>query len=171
MAAQFEDAIAVMRSTLLAMERTPSVASGKRDEDLREPKLGAAERHLLWSRHGRNFIRNGKTDILLKYGDRHVFTGECKWWKGQKACAEAVDQLLRYMPWRNVKAALLMFIDTKDASAVLEKADAAIKGHRAFKRIGVTTADPSGRRNYVLGNPDDADREIQLTALFAVLPQ
>jgi hypothetical protein len=59
---------------------------------------------------GETFVKEGKTDILVRIEDRHVFVGECKWWDGPKACAEAVDQLLRYLPWRDEKGALVVFI-------------------------------------------------------------
>jgi hypothetical protein len=43
----------------------------------------------------------GKTDILVRYEDRNVFIGECKFWHGQKKLSEAIDQLLSYTVWRD----------------------------------------------------------------------
>jgi hypothetical protein len=170
-AAQYEDAIAVVESTLLAMERTPSVASGKDEEDLRDQILVQLNGTFQGSATGETFIQAGKTDILVRFEDRHVFVGECKWWTGEKALGEAIDQLLSYLPWRDEKAALIVFIDRKDASAVFEKAEAAVKAHPAYKRAGKKSADPTKRRNFVLGHPDDPEREIQVAVLFAVLPK
>lgn len=169
--AQYEDAIGVVRSTMLAMERTPSVASGKSEEDLRDQILVQLNGTFTGNATGETFVQKGKTDILVRVEDRHVFVGECKWWTGSAACAAAVDQLLGYLPWRDEKAALILFIDRKDASAVIEKADQTIRGHPAFKRPGPASDDPSARRNFVLGHPDDPDREIHLAVLFAVLPK
>lgn len=169
--AQYEEAIAVVRSTLLAMERSPSVASSKTEEELRDQILVQLNGSFRGSATGETFIQAGKTDILLRVEDRHVFVAECKWWDGQKACKEAVDQLLSYLPWRDEKAALLLFIDRRDATAAIEAADQSIRAHAAFKRPGVAATEPAGRRNYVLGQPDDLDREIKLAALFAVLPR
>jgi len=169
--AQYEDAIAVVESTLLAMERTPSVASGKDEEDLRDQILVQLNGTFQGSATGETFIQAGKTDILVRVEDRHVFVGECKWWTGEKGLGEAIDQLLSYLPWRDEKAALIVFIDRKDASAVFEKAEAAVKAHPAYKRGGKTSADPTKRRNFVLGHPDDPEREIQVAVLFAVLPK
>lgn len=168
-AAQFEDAISVVRSTLLAMERTPSVASGKPEEELRDQILVQLNGTFTGAATGETFVRSGKTDILVRVEDRHVFVGECKWWSGAKACGQAIDQLLGYLPWRDEKAALILFIDRKDASAAIEKADQAIRDHAAFKREGAGSPDPMSRRNYVLGHPDDPAREIHLASLFAVL--
>lgn len=168
---QYEDVIKVVRSTLLAMERTPSVASGKGEEELRDQILVQLNGTFEGGATGETFVQRGKTDILVKDGERHIFVGECKWWTGPKACGEAIDQLLGYLPWRDEKAALILFIDRKDASAVLEKADQALRDHAGFKRVGTTSAEPAARRNFILGHPDDPDREILLAVLFAVLPK
>jgi hypothetical protein len=169
--AQYEDAIQVVRSTLVAMERTPSVASGKDEEELRDQILVQLNGTFRGAATGETFVQNGKTDILVRVDDRHVFVGECKWWTGQKACGQAVDQLLSYLPWRDEKAALILFIDRKDASAVIEKAAESVRAHAAYKRSGITSSEPAGRQSFVLGHPDDAEREIQLALLFAVLPR
>ena len=167
--AQYEDAIAVVRSTLLAMERTPSVATNKSEEELRDQILVQLNGTFEGGATGETFVQKGKTDILLKDGERHVFVGECKWWSGAKACGEAVDQLLSYLPWRDEKSALILFIDRKDATSVIEKANQAVRGHAAFKREGAPSNDAAARSNFVLGHPDDPNREIQLAVLFAVL--
>lgn len=168
---QYEAAIAVVESTLLAMERTPSVASGKGEEELRDQILVQLNGTFEGAATGETFIQAGKTDILLRIKDRHVFVGECKWWTGEKALGDAIDQLLSYLPWRDEKAALIVFIDRKDASSVFDKAEEAVKVHSAYKRAGKGGADRTKRRNFILGHPDDPEREIQLALLFAVLPK
>lgn len=169
--AQFEEAIAVIRDALLAMERSPSVASEKKEEELRDQILVLLNGTFQGAATSETFVQRGKADILLKIDDRHVFVAECKWWDGPKACKDAVDQLLSYLPWRDEKAVLILFIDRRDASSAIESADGAIRDHQAFKRPGRSSVDPMARRNFVLGHPDDMDREIYLCALFAVLPR
>ncbi|EFQ83464.1 hypothetical protein HMPREF0063_11126 [Aeromicrobium marinum DSM 15272] len=170
-AEQYEDVIRVVQSTLLAMERTPSVASGKGEEELRDQILVQLNGTFEGGATGETFVQSGKTDILVQDGERHVFVGECKWWTGAKECGKAIDQLLGYLPWRDEKAALILFIDRKNASAVLEKAEQSVREHPAFKRVGTASTEPAARRNYILGHPDDPDREIRLAVLFAVLPE
>lgn len=167
---QYEDAISVISSALLAMERTPSVVAGMDEEALRDYILVPLNGTFEGSATGETFV-NGKTDILVRVEDRHVFVGECKWWRGQKALGSAIDQLLGYLPWRDEKAALIVFIDNKDASAVFDKVENGVKEHDAFKRAGKSSADKTKRRNFILGHPEDREREIQLAVLFAVLPK
>ena len=169
--AQYEDAIAVISSAMLSMERTPSVVSGKDEEELRDYILVMLNGTFQGNATGETFVKSGKTDVLVRVVDRHVFVGECKWWRGAKALGAAVNQLLGYLPWRDEKAALIVFIDNKDASAVFEKVEEAVKAHSAYKRLGKATSDRTKRRDFILGHPEDPEREIQLAVMFAVLPK
>lgn len=168
---QYEEVLRSILSTMLAMERNPSVSSGKHEEILRDQILVQLNGTFEGAATGETFVQNGKTDILVILDNRHVFVGECKWWSGSKAFSEAIDQLLSYLPWRDEKAALILFVDRKDASSVFDKVDQAVRYHNAFKRPGIASEDVTKRRNYVLGQPDDLDREIYLAVLFAVLPR
>lgn len=167
-AAQYEDAIRVVKSTILAMERSPSVVAHKDEEEIRDQILVQLNGTFEGNATGETFVKSGKTDLLVRVGDRHVFVGECKWWTGEKSFGSAIDQLLGYLPWRDEKAALIVFIRQKDASAVIRKADGAVRAHSSFKRSGATADAPGLRHNYVLGHPDDQEREIKLAVLFAV---
>ncbi len=169
--AQYEDAIDVISSVMLSMERSPSVVLGKNEEELRDHILVSLNGTFQGNATGETFVKSGKTDVLIRVDDRHVFVGECKWWKGAKALGTAIDQLLGYLPWRDEKAALIVFIDNKDASVVFEKVEEAVKSHSAYKRVGKATPEPMKRRNFILGHPEDPEREIQLAAMFAVLPK
>ncbi|MBC7894618.1 MAG: hypothetical protein H7066_04345, partial [Cytophagaceae bacterium] len=53
---------------------------------------------------GETFNYEGKTDILIRDGDRNVFIAECKIWKGETELLKAVDQILAYLHWRDTKA-------------------------------------------------------------------
>lgn len=77
--AQYEDAIQVITSAMLSMERTPSVVVGKDEEELRDYILVMLNGTFQGTATGETFVRNGKADILVRVEDRHVFVGECKW--------------------------------------------------------------------------------------------
>lgn len=55
------------------------------------------------------FHRAGKTDILLREGDRNAFIAACKSWKGPRAFGEAIEQRLGHTTWRDSKTAILVF--------------------------------------------------------------
>jgi hypothetical protein len=105
----------------------------------------------------------GKTDILIREGDRNVFIGECKIWKGPKTIRDAIDQLLRYLVWRDTKAALLLFIRSGHASEVITKSVAEIEANPNYKRRGLHDSDE--RVDFVLHAKGDPAREIQLAFL------
>jgi len=111
----------------------------------------------------------GKTDILVRDGDRNVFIGECKIWRGQAATTAAIDQLLSYLVWRDSKAALLIFIRTGNPTAIAAKAVAAVKDHPAHKRT-LREGEPGERSDFILASLADPHREIQLALLPFVLP-
>jgi hypothetical protein len=43
---------------------------------------------------GETFNFQGKTDILIRDGDKNVVVSQCKCWKGEKQFIETIDQLL-----------------------------------------------------------------------------
>ena len=112
---------------------------------------------------------SGKTDILLREGERNVFIAECKFWKGSKAFGEAIDQLLGYASWRDGKTAILVFNRGTDTSTVLSGIDATIKGHANFKRA-LNWPHESGFR-CVLHGSGDKNRELILTVLLFHVPR
>jgi hypothetical protein len=167
--AHYEEAIDIVRSMLLAMERSSSTVFNMDEEHLRDHILLQLNGTFEGTATGETFVKTGKTDILIRINNRHIFVAECKWWDGPKSCDDAIDQLLSYMPWRDEKACLILFIDRVNATAIVEKADQTIRQHPDFKRLGQKSSDKSARRNFVLGHPGDHAREIHTAALFAVL--
>ncbi|MEQ4719632.1 hypothetical protein [Nonomuraea sp. B19D2] len=71
--------------------------------------------------------------------------------------------LLGFLVWRDTKAALLMFIRTKDVTATVQSATAAIEAHPNYKRRGAH--DNDGRIDVVMHANGDPDREIKLAFL------
>ena len=78
---------------------------------------------------------DGKTDILIREGDRNVFIAECKIWKGEAELLKAIDQILGYLHWRDTKAALLVFNRNKAFSDILAKVPSAIQHHANCKKL------------------------------------
>ena len=75
---------------------------------------------------GELFNGAGKTDILIREGDRNVFIAECEFWRGPKAATAALTQLFGYLVWRDSKSALIIFITTKEPTATIANLDVTI---------------------------------------------
>lgn len=111
---------------------------------------------------------NGKTDILVRHQNRNVFIAECKFWGGPKKFDKAISQLLSYTTWRDTKAAIILFITNKNATAVTDSAGARLAAHAACKEAPVS-AEPYERRDYRFTSPDDNQRVISLAVLPVVV--
>ncbi|WP_410646537.1 hypothetical protein [Amycolatopsis sp. cmx-4-54] len=109
----------------------------------------------------------GKTDILVRHQGRNAFIGECKFWKGEEEFNKAIDQLLGYLVWRDTKAAIILFIKNKNASAVIETADACIRRRQC--KPATLSDQPARRRDYTLASPHDADQMISLALIPVVV--
>ena len=83
---------------------------------------------------GETFNFDGKTDILIRKDGKNVFIAECKFWKGEKAFLETIDQLLSYLSWRDTKTAVVVFNRNAGFSAVLAKIAEITPEHPNFKR-------------------------------------
>jgi hypothetical protein len=118
---------------------------------------------------GETFNYDGKTDILIREGDRNVFIAECKIWKGEAELLKAVDQILAYLHWRDTKAALLVFNRNKGFSDVLSKIAATIQRHSNCKKLIKTDGETGWR--FLFSSKDDANRELQLAVLAFDVPR
>ena len=125
--------------------------------------------HFEWaSTTGETFNKAGKTDILLRYENTNVFVAECKVWKGAKAHHDTIDQLLRYLTWRDSKTAIVYFVPTKDIAAPLKAIEESTHSHACF-------AATKGRQDaswfhYEFHLPGDPASIIQLAILCFHLP-
>jgi len=165
----YEEILDVIKAMGCAFERSPTTFAKLSEPELRDHLLVQLNGTFEGQAGGELFNGAGKTDILVRVADRNVFIGECKFWKGEKGFKDAIDQLLGYLVWRDTKAALVLFIRQRDATAIVEKAGAAIRGHADYKRPGSPTEDRQLRRNYVLHQTGDPNREIHMALLPVVI--
>src|SRR5262249_10958172 len=93
----------VMGDMALMMERSPRTFAKLEEEEIRDHFLLQLNGHYEGSATGETFNAAGKTDILVREGNRNLFIGECKIWHGSNKFAEAIDQLLGYLTWRDTK--------------------------------------------------------------------
>ena len=165
----YEHALKIVQDMTLVMERSPDAFKSMDEEALRQHFLVQLNGQFEGKATGETFNMAGKTDILLREGDRNVFIAECKFWKGPKAFGEAIDQLLGYATWRDGKTAILVFNRGVETSTVLGGIDSVAKAHSNFKRT-VDWPHESGFR-YVFHGNADKNRELILTVLVFHVPK
>ena len=162
----YQDVLQAVRAWGTSLERTPGTAAKLDEEELRDLLLGNLNTYWQGAAGGELFNGSGKTDILIRHGGRNAFIAECKIWHGPKGVSDALDQLLGYLVWRDSKAALVMFIRTKDPAGTIEKLQAAVEAHASYAMTKDATS-PSSRIDFII-TADDEGRRVSL-AVFPVV--
>jgi hypothetical protein len=167
--ADYEAALAVLRNARNALERSPTMSAKLDEQEVRDLLLVSLNAQFEGRAAGEVFNCTGKTDILIREGDRNVFVGECKIFDPKykqsvdRIVTDALDQLLSYLVWRDTKAALLLFIRDAHVSAIVDKALATTRSHPNYKRPGKISVEE--RHDFVLHANGDTSREIYLAFL------
>lgn len=165
---EYERILEIIQNMVLVMERSPAAFSAMKEEDLRQHFLVQLNGQYEGAAMGEVFNMAGKTDILIREGDKNIFIGECKFWAGPAQFRETVDQVLSYLSWRDTKAAILLFCRNKDFSAVLSQIPGLLSQHPKFKRSMSVTGDTRSRA--VMSHENDPSRELILTVASFHLP-
>jgi hypothetical protein len=118
----YQHVLRLIRSMGQAMERTPKIYGHHSEEHLRDQLLAMLNATYEGQATGETFNAAGKTDITVRFENRNVFIGECKWWGGQVALASALEQLFGYSTWRDTKLALVVFVRAKGFTEIINKA-------------------------------------------------
>lgn len=166
-AAEFDHILNIIGKVAIVFERNPSTFSKLGEEALRDNILVHLNGHYE-SATGETFNAAGKTDILIRSGEKNVFIGECKFWHGQKGYIETIDQLLSYLTWRDTKAAIIVFNRNKNFSEVLAAIRETTVKHHNFKRTLSSLGETSFR--YIFRQNDDDSRELHLAVLAFDIP-
>ncbi len=131
----YQEILQVIHHTGQQFERMPSIYVGKDEEPLRDHFIMVLEPRFELPTTGETFNKAGKTDILIRHETRNVFVGECKFWRGQKAHTQTINQLLSYLTWRDSKTAIIYFMDTKEMVAPLRSIEESTPQHSCFVRL------------------------------------
>jgi len=166
---EYEHILSIIRSMVNVIERSPRAFAHMGEEDLRSQFLVQLNGQYQGRATGETFNYEGKTDILIREGDRNVFIAECKIWKGEAELLKAIDQILGYLHWRDTKAALLVFNRNKAFSDVLAKVPTAIQGHANYKKRVGQVGETEWR--FLFSSKDDPNRELQLAVLLFDVPR
>lgn len=164
------DIITVLNSVGKSFERKPSIYLGKEEEHLRDIFLIFLEtRYENATGTGETFNKEGKTDILLKYTDgTNLFISEFKIWKGEKKLLEDIDQLYKYLTWRDTKTALVIFVNNKDFSNVIDTVKKTIPKHSLYKELKEIKDETS--LGYIFKFPEDSHKVVFLEVMLFHFP-
>ncbi|MFR3882620.1 MAG: hypothetical protein ACLTX6_10210 [Lachnospiraceae bacterium] len=58
---------------------------------------------------GETFRKIGKTDIHIEFENKAAFIGECKIWHGERLFQGAIQQVINYSTWRDMKVSVIIF--------------------------------------------------------------
>jgi hypothetical protein len=166
--AEYQHILDVLVSMVKVMERSPKTFQHIDEEALRTHFLVQLNGHYEGQATGETFNYQGKTDILIRSGDRNIFIAECKFWGGPAKMTEAIDQLLGYLSWRDSKAAILVFNRNKNFSNVLSSIPDVVNVHPNFQK-------DEGRRGesgfrYAFRHKDDPAKIVHVTVLAFDIP-
>lgn len=157
----YEEILANIRHTGATFERTPQSCLPHGEEGLRDFLMASLNGQFEGAASAEAFRKYGKTDLCIEEDSRAAFIGECKLWKGEKALLEALDQLLGYVTWRDVKTALIVF--NKDAagfSKVQQAIGETLPKHRLHVRNKAVPHLGEWRADFT--SAEDAGREVRV---------
>ncbi len=165
---EYQHILEIIRSMSLVIERNPASFASLDEESIRDHFLLQLNGHYEGGATGETFNASGKTDILIREGNKNVFIAECKFWRGNKVFVEAVNQLLGYLTWRDSKCALMIFNRTKDSSAVRNKMHEAMEALPEHRKTVTHNADGDSR--YILIKESAPGKEIIVTTQLYDIP-
>jgi len=165
----YEEILKILENMILAMERSPKTFSKLKEEELRDFLLVILNANFEGEAMGEVFNCRGKTDILIRYKNHNVFIAECKFWRGEKVFLRTINQLFKYVAWRDTKLAILIFNRDGNLKTVLEKIPQLVKSHQFYKRPIKICGETKFR--YVFHIPNDPNREVILTVMVFDIPK
>lgn len=117
------------------MEKTARTYYRNNEEELRDNLLATLNTHYD-NATGETFRKIGKTDIHIEFENKAAFIGECKIWHGEKLFVDAVQQLMNYSIWKDIKVSLVIFNkENQSFQGIVEKIDSwVIQNTKTYKK-------------------------------------
>lgn len=131
----YNDILSVLKHAGTTYERTPKSYRQMEEEDFRNMLLASLNAMFLGTATGETFRGKGKTDICVEMENRAAFIAECKMWSGAAKILESIEQLDGYLTWRDVKTALIFFVQRKDFLRILEIAKKTLEGLSIVRQV------------------------------------
>ena len=109
------------------MEKTARTYFTNNEEELRDHLLATLNTHYD-NATGETFRKIGKTDIHIEFDNKAAYIGECKIWHGNKMFTNAIQQVLSYSTWRDLKISVIVFNkENKDFNSIINCIDEWVK--------------------------------------------
>lgn len=143
--------------------------SGLGEDSLRDQLMFVLAPNINGVVAGEAYNKKGKTDISIKHGTTNLFIGECKIWGGPKHLTKTIDQILKYLTWRDSKAAIMNFVGRNDITKVIEIGQEAIESHPNFVRK--VQEYNKGWTNYRFNLPEDQGVIIEIAFQYYHMPE
>lgn len=167
---QAEEVVTALRGIVRQLERTPSPVETGGEEDIRDVLLAGLNGSFPGQASSETFNRRGKTDILVRDGDRNVYLAECKVYSGPDGIGSAIAQLLSYTSWLDRSLGLIVFVRHTTMSTATKSARASIEKHEAT--LSVRSIDSEGTElEATLMHPEDQAVHIALSVMLVSLPK
>ena len=151
----YREILNLIRHQCATYERTPRTYVIHNEEELRDILLAQLNGQFEGQATGEAFRVIGKTDICIEAKNRAAFVAECKVWQGKEVVLKAIDQLLGYLTWRDVKTALVIFNkEVAGFMAIQKEISEIIKSHPNF--ISIDTTNGGSEWHVRLRSTDDS---------------
>jgi hypothetical protein len=167
--AEYQHILSIIDTMARTIERDPSAFRGADEESLRTMLLVPLNSHYEGSATGETFNHSGKTDILIRSGDRNIFIAECKFWGGPAILTETIDQLLGYLSWRDSKAAIILFNRNRNLTRVLQAVSPTMGAHPNFQKDEGRQGET--RFRYAFHHKDDPAKILHITVMVFDVPR
>jgi len=126
------DIVGVIDNQGRQFEKTPFTYKNLEEEDLRNIILTNLNSLFEGKATGESFSNRGKTDIYLNIDKGNILIFECKVWHGEALYNETINQLLKYLTWRNNFGIIIFFVRLKNFSQILKNMENIIKKHPSY---------------------------------------
>jgi hypothetical protein len=167
--AVFEHILEKIRMHGRQMEQAPGTYRGMGEEARRQTIVGMLNTHYGGRAAAEAFNNEGKTDILIRLEGKNLFICECKFWSGTADFEETINQLFRYVGWRDTKLAIVMFVREKGLTGILKKAKATLEKHPQF--VAAKQAASETELRATMRWPGDEERLADLNIFFVHTPE
>lgn len=125
--ADYENINNIIMMSGTTMEKTARTYYRNNEEELRDHLLATLNTHYD-NATGETFRKIGKTDIHIEFENKAAFIGECKIWHGEKLFADAVQQVMNYSTWKDIKVSVVIFNkENQSFQGIVSKIDSWVK--------------------------------------------